>query len=52
VIELLRDAFDMLASEDYELERFFVEVRHGYWTMPADSPRRALCQALIDKLEF
>jgi len=51
-IELLRDAFDMLASEDYALERFFVEVRHGYWAAPAGSPRRALFEALIQKLEF
>jgi HEAT repeats/PBS lyase HEAT-like repeat len=51
-IDLLRDAFDMLASEDYALERFFVEVRHGYWAAPAGSPRRALFESLIQKLEF
>ena len=46
------DAFDVLNAEDYELERFFVEVRHVYWAAPENSPRRALAQALIDKLEF
>jgi HEAT repeat protein len=50
--ELLRDAFDMLSSEDYELERFYVEVRHEYWAAPANSARRKLTEALIRKLEF
>jgi HEAT repeat protein len=52
VIALLRDAFDMLASEDYELERFYVDVRRAYWTAAAGSPRRQLAEALIAKLEF
>ena len=52
VMELLRDAFDMLSSEDYELERFYVEVRHAYWTAAANSPRRQLAEALIRTLEF
>jgi HEAT repeat protein len=51
-IDLLRDAFDMLASEDYALERFFVEARHEYWAAPAGSPRRALFETLIQRLEF
>jgi hypothetical protein len=42
----------MLSSEDYELERFYVDVRHVYWSSPADSPRRQLTEALIKKLEF
>lgn len=50
-IEVLRDAFDML-SEDFEEERFFVDIRRAYWAAPEGSPRRAVAQALIDKLEF
>jgi HEAT repeat protein len=50
-IELLRDAFDMLA-EDFEEERFYVEVRRAYHAAAADSPRRALAEALIRTLEF
>jgi hypothetical protein len=52
VLQLLQDAFDMLSSEDYELERFYVDVRHVYWNSPAGSARRALAEALIHKLEF
>lgn len=51
-IDLLRDAFDMLSSEDYALERFYVEVRHTYWTAAAGSARRQLADALIRTLEF
>jgi hypothetical protein len=50
-LELLRDAFDML-SEDYEEERFYVEVQKAYWSAPAGSPRRQVAEALIQKLEF
>ncbi len=50
-IEVLRDAFDML-SEDFEEERFFTQIRKAYWAAPEGSPRRAVAQALIDKLEF
>ncbi|HUR20396.1 MAG TPA: HEAT repeat domain-containing protein [Vicinamibacterales bacterium] len=48
---LLQDAFDML-SEDFEEERFFVEIRRAYWAAPEGSARRRVTQALIDKLEF
>ena len=51
-IALLRDAFDMLASEDYELERFFVEVRRATGRPPKARRGGQLCQALIEKLEF
>jgi hypothetical protein len=51
-LELLLEAFDMLSSEDYELERFYVEIRRVYWNSPADSARRRLAEALIQKLEF
>jgi len=50
-IDLVRDAFDMLA-EDFEEERFFVEVRKAYWAAPAGSPRRTVADALMQKLEF
>jgi hypothetical protein len=48
---LLQDAFDML-SEDFEEERFFVEIRRAYWAAAEGSDRRRVAQALIDKLEF
>jgi len=50
-MELLRDAFDML-NEDFEEERFFVEVRKAYWAAAAGSTRRTVADALIQKLEF
>lgn len=50
-IELLRDAFDMLA-EEFEEERFYVAVRKAYWAAPPDSPRRRVAEALMQKLEF
>jgi HEAT repeat protein len=50
-IALLADGFDGL-EEDYEKERFFAFVRHSYRDAPEGSPRRALMQSLIDKLDF
>jgi HEAT repeat protein len=50
-IALLADGFDGL-EEDYEKERFFAFVRRSYWEAPEGSPRRALLQALIQKLDF
>jgi len=50
-VDLLREAFDML-EEDFEEEQFFVTVRRAYWQAPAGSPSRAVCEALIRKLEF
>jgi len=49
--DLMLDAFDML-SEDFEEERFFVEIRKAYWAAPEASVRRRVAQALIEKLEF
>ena len=51
VADLMQDAFDML-SEDFEEERFSVEVRQAYWKEPAGSPRRRTAELLIQKLEF
>jgi hypothetical protein len=50
-IELMRDAFDML-GEDYQEERFYVEIRKAGLAAPAGSPRRQVAQTLVDKLEF
>lgn len=50
-IAVLQDAFDML-NEDFEEERFFVEIRRAFWAAPEGSARRAVAQALIDTLEF
>jgi HEAT repeat protein len=49
--DLMLDAFDML-SEDFEEERFFVEIRRAYWAAAEGSVTRRVAQALIDKLEF
>ena len=51
-LDLLQEAFDLLSSEDYELERFYVDVRHVYWSSPENSPRRRLAEQLIRTLEF
>ncbi len=50
-IALLAEGFDML-EEDLEKERFFAFVRRTYWGSPEGSPRRALMQTLIGKLDF
>jgi HEAT repeat protein len=50
-IALLAEGFDML-EEDLDKERFFVLVRRSYWDAPEGSPRRALMQSLIGKLDF
>ena len=50
-IKLVRDAFDLLA-EDFEEERFYVNIRRAFWAAPEASPRRQAAQALIDILEF
>ncbi len=51
-ITLLRDAFDMLSSEDYRLEQFYVAVRHAYWSAPDGSAQRRLADAVIQGLDF
>jgi HEAT repeat protein len=50
-IALVAEGFDML-EEDLDKERFFVLARRTFWESAADSPRRALMQALIGKLDF
>lgn len=50
-VAVVQDAFDML-NEDFDEERFFVEVRRAYWAAAEGSVRRAVAQALIDTLEF
>ena len=51
VVELIRDAFDML-SEDFEEEQFYVQVRRAYWAAPEGSARRDVARQLIEMLEF
>ncbi len=48
---LIREAFDML-SEDFEEERFYVQIRRAHWEAPPDSPRRRAAAALIEIAEF
>lgn len=50
-IELMAEGFDML-EEDLDKERFFMLARRTFWDAPAGSPRRALMQTLIGKLDF
>ena len=50
-VSLLAEGFDML-EEDLDKERFFALARRTYWESPEGSPRRALMQTLIGKLDF
>ena len=50
-IALLAEGFDML-EEDLDKERFFAFARRTFWESPESSPRRALMQTLIGKLDF
>jgi hypothetical protein len=50
-VALVGEGLDML-EEDLDKERFFVAVRHAYWTAPEGSPTRRLMQTLIGKLGF
>ena len=50
-LSLLAEGFDML-EEDLDKERFFAFARRTYWASPAASPRRALMQTIIGKLDF
>jgi len=50
-IELMAEGFDML-EEDLDKERFFMQARRTFWESPEGSPRRALMQRLIGKLDF
>jgi hypothetical protein len=50
-LDLVAEGFDML-EEDYEKERFFAAARHAYWDAAEGSPRRALLETVIGKLDF
>jgi HEAT repeat protein len=50
-MSLLAEGFDML-EEDLDKERFFAFARRTFWESAQDSPRRALMQSLIGKLDF
>jgi HEAT repeat protein len=50
-LELLREGFDML-EEDFGEEQCFITIRKAYFAEPEGSPKRALIQAVINKLEF
>ena len=41
-----------MLEEDLDKERFFAFARRTYWESPRGSPRRALMQTLIGKLDF
>jgi HEAT repeat protein len=50
-LALLAEGFDML-EEDLDKERFFALARRTFWEAADGSPRRALMQLLIGKLDF
>jgi HEAT repeat protein len=50
-LALLAEGFDML-EEDLDKERFFVLARRTFWESANGSPRRALMQTIIGKLDF
>jgi HEAT repeat protein len=50
-LSLMAEGFDML-EEDLDKERFFALARRTYWESAESSPRRALMQTLIGKLDF
>lgn len=50
-LALLAEGFDML-EEDFDKERFFAFARRTYWESADASPRRALMQTIIGKLDF
>jgi len=50
-LDLMAEGFDML-EEDLDKERFFALARRTYWDSAQASPRRALMQSLIGKLDF
>ena len=50
-LSLLAEGFDML-EEDLDKEHFFAFARRTYWESTDRSPRRALMQTLIGKLDF
>jgi HEAT repeat protein len=49
--ELLLEAFDML-SEDFEEERFYVQIRDAFWAAADRSPRRRVAEGVMATLEF
>jgi HEAT repeat protein len=50
-LSLTAEGFDML-EEDLDKERFFAFARRTFWDSAVASPRRALMQTLIGKLDF
>ena len=50
-LTIVAEGFDML-EEDLDKERFFAQTRRTFWESPEGSPRRALLQTVIGKLDF
>jgi HEAT repeat protein len=51
-LDLLGEGFELLASEDFLLERFYVNMRSPLLPAPAGSARRILLDRILDKLGF
>ena len=51
-LDLLAEAFDLLSSEDFLIERFYMNMRSPYFFVPAGSPQRRVLDEIIRKLGF
>jgi len=51
-LDLLAEAFELLSSEDFLIERFALNMRHPFFPVPAGAPERRVLDEIIQKLVF